>query len=107
LTKKIIINKRKYTKYVFHNTLNFSQNTYQNGTRRVFESRKLSMIESLLNVAATSLSMYTIRESVKNSSSILLRSLVLTIFIAENARSVVAVETGRVSTSTITRKTSW
>jgi hypothetical protein len=51
--------------------------------------------------------MYTIRESVINSSSILLRSLVLTIFIAENARYIVAVETGRVSTSTITRKTSW
>jgi len=89
---------------VFHNTLNLTQNTYQNGTRRVFESRKPFMIESMLIVATTSLSMYTIEESVKNSSSILLRSLVLTIFMAENARSVVAVETGRVSTSTITRK---
>jgi hypothetical protein len=39
------------------------------------------------------LSMYTIKESVRNSSSILLRSLVLTIFMAENAHSVVAVET--------------
>jgi hypothetical protein len=65
------------------------------------------MIESILIVATTSLSMYTIRESVRNSSSILLRSLVLTIFMVENARSVVTVEMGRVKTSTITRKTSW
>jgi hypothetical protein len=64
------------------------------------------MIESMLTVTITSLSMYTIRESVTNPSLILLRSLVLTIFIAENARFEVAVETGRVSTSTITRKTS-
>jgi len=56
------------------------------------------MIESMLIVAATFLSMYTIGESVKKSSSILLRSLVLTIFFAENARFVVMVETGRVST---------
>jgi hypothetical protein len=61
----------------------------------------------MLIVATTSLSMYTIKESVRNSSSILLRSLVLTLFMAENAYFVVAVETGRVSTSTITRKTSW
>jgi hypothetical protein len=61
----------------------------------------------MLIVATTSLSMYTIRESVRNSSSILLRSLVLTIFMVENARSVVTVEMGRVKTSTITRKTSW
>jgi hypothetical protein len=65
------------------------------------------MIESMLIVAATSLSIYTIKESVRNSSSILLRSLVLIIFIVENARYVVVIETGRVSTSTITRKTSW
>jgi hypothetical protein len=65
------------------------------------------MIESMLIVAATSLSMYTIRESIRNSSSILLRSLILTIFMAENDCSVIAVETGRVSTSTITQKTSW
>jgi hypothetical protein len=51
--------------------------------------------------------MYTIREFVRNSSSILLRSLVLTIFMAENDRSVVAVEMERASTNTITRKTSW
>jgi hypothetical protein len=90
---------------VFHNTINFSQNTYQNGTRRVFKYRKPSMIEYMLIVATTSLSMYTIRESIRNSSSILLQSLVLTIFMAENARFVVTVETERVSTSTITRKT--
>jgi hypothetical protein len=64
------------------------------------------MIESMLIVTITSLSMYTIRESVTNSSLILLRSLVLTIFITENARFEVAVGTGRVSTSTITRKIS-
>jgi len=64
------------------------------------------MIESMLIVTITSLSMYTIRESVTNSSLILLRSLVLTIFIAENARFEVAVGMGRVSISTITRKTS-
>jgi hypothetical protein len=92
---------------VFHNTSNFSQNTYQNTVVVFFESRKSSMIESMLIVATTSLSMYTIRESVRNSSSILLQSLVLTIFMAENARSVITVETGRVSTRTITRKTSW
>jgi len=65
------------------------------------------MIESVLIVVATSLSMYTIRESVNNSNSILLRSLVLTIFMVENVCSVVAEETGRVSTSRIIRKTSW
>jgi Na+/pantothenate symporter len=72
----------------------------------VFLNPENHLIESLLIVAATSLSMYTIEKSVRNSSSILLRSLVLTIFMAENDRSVVAVETGRVSTSTITRKAS-
>jgi len=39
-----------------------------------------------------------------SSSLILLRSLVLTIFMAENAHSVVMVEIGRVSISTITPK---
>jgi hypothetical protein len=58
------------------------------------------MIESVLNVAAISLSIYNIREFVRNSSLILVRSLVLTIFIAENACFVVAVEARRVSTST-------
>jgi hypothetical protein len=61
----------------------------------------------MLIVAATSLSMYTIRKSVRNLYSILLRSLVLTIFMAKNACYVVAVEIGRVSTSTITQKTNW
>jgi len=66
------------------------------------------MIEFMLIVATTSLLKYTIEELVRNSFSILLRSLVLTlIFMVENARSVVAVETWRVSTSTITQKTSW
>jgi hypothetical protein len=65
------------------------------------------MIESMLIVAATSLSMYIIRKFVRNLSSILLRSLVLTKFMAENVHSVVAVETRRVNTNTITRKASW
>jgi hypothetical protein len=64
------------------------------------------MIESVLNIAVISLSIYNIRESVRNLSSILLRSLVLTIFIAKNTRFVVAVETERVSKNTIARKTS-
>jgi hypothetical protein len=38
----------------------------------VFLIPKIIYIESMLIVAATSLSMYTIRESVKNSSLILL-----------------------------------
>jgi hypothetical protein len=64
------------------------------------------MIESVLNIVAISFSIYNIKESVKNLSLILLQNLVLTIFLAENARSVIAVETGKVSRSTTTRKTS-
>ena len=75
---------------------------YENGTRRLFKSSKSSMIESVLIVAAMSLSMNNIIAFVKNSSSILLRMSVLMTFIAENAHSVVAVETGRVSTSLTT-----
>jgi hypothetical protein len=73
----------------------------------VFLNPENHLIESMLIVAANYLLMYTIEKSVRNLSSILLRSLVLTIFMAENDRSVVAVEMGRVSTSTIIRKTSW
>jgi hypothetical protein len=65
------------------------------------------MIEYVLNVAAISLLTYNIRESVRNSSSIILQSLVLTIFITENTCSIVAVEIEKVSKNTITRKTSW
>jgi hypothetical protein len=65
------------------------------------------MIESMLIVTSTYFSMYTIKEFVRNLSSILLQSLILTIFIVENARFVVTIETERVSISTITRKTSW
>jgi hypothetical protein len=62
------------------------------------------MIKSILSVAAISFSMYNIRESVKNSSSILLRNLVLMIFMAENAHSIVVVEMGRVSRNTKLKK---
>ena len=41
---------------------------YENGTRRLFKSSKLSMIESILIVAAMSLSMNNIIASGKNSS---------------------------------------
>ena len=57
------------------------------------------MIESKLNVEAISLSMYNIKESIKKLFYILFRRLVLTTFIAENVCSIVAVETGRLSTS--------
>jgi hypothetical protein len=60
-------------------------------------SQKLFMIEC---VAAISFLMYNIKESIRNSSSILLRILVLMIFMVENARFVVAVEMRRVSRST-------
>jgi hypothetical protein len=46
------------------------------------------MIEYVLNFAPISLSMYNIKESIRNSSSILLQSLVFTIFMIENAYSV-------------------
>ena len=45
---------------------------YENGTRRLFKSSKLPMIESILIVATMSLSMNNIIASDKNSSSILL-----------------------------------
>ena len=55
------------------------------------------MIKSKLNVETIFFSMYNIKESIKKIFSILFRKLVLTNFIAENARSIVAIETGRVS----------
>ena len=57
------------------------------------------MIEFKLNVEVISFSMYNIKESVKKSFSILFQMSILTTFIAENARFIVVVETGRVSTS--------
>ena len=60
------------------------------------------MIDFVPNFAAISFSIYKIIESIRKSSSILLQSIFLTIFMAENARSLVAVETRRVSTSVIT-----
>ena len=64
---------------------------------------KSFMMESVLNDSTISLSMYKSKKFVKKSSSILLRNLVLTIFIVENAHSVVAVKIGRITTL----KTSW
>ena len=87
--------KTKDTKhYCFFNTI-----IYEKRTRCSFKSSKSSLIKSKLKVEAISFSMYNIKESVKKSFSILLQKLVLTTFITENAYSVVAVETGRVSTS--------
>ena len=60
-----------------------------------------SMMSSVENPTANSFSMYINKQSLRNPSSILFLSLVLTSFIAENARSVVAVETGKVRTSRI------
>ena len=57
------------------------------------------MTDSMLIFLAISLSMYVINVSVRESSSILLRSLILTIRRVEKDRSIVAVETGRVSTN--------
>ena len=81
-------------KLLFLNTI-----IYEKRTRRSFKSSKSSTIESKLNVEAISFSTYNIKESVKKLFSILFQRLVLTTFIAENAYFVVAVETGRVSTS--------
>jgi hypothetical protein len=53
------------------------------------------MIESVLNFASISLSIDNIKESVKNSSLILLQSLVLTIFMVTNAQfCIVVLENG-------------
>ena len=52
-------------------------------------------------VPPLSFSIYINKQSLRNPSSILFRSLVLTSFIAENARSDVAVETGKVRTRRI------
>ena len=56
------------------------------------------MIDYILNFVVISFSMYIINESIRKS----LRSLDLIIFIAKNARSIVVVETVRVSTSITT-----
>ena len=72
---------------------------YEKGTRCSFKFSKSSTIEFKLNVEVISFSMYNIKESVKKSFSILFQRLVLITFITENARFVVVVETGRVSTS--------
>jgi hypothetical protein len=45
----------------------------------------------ILNFAIISLSMYNGKASIGNSYSVLLRSLILTIFMTENNRSVIAV----------------
>jgi hypothetical protein len=59
------------------------------------KKRKSSRIEFVLNFVAIFLSMSGIKESVRNPSSILLRSLILTLFMAENAIYVVAVAMGK------------
>ena len=59
---------------------------------------KISSIKSESKLSAISLSMWTSKLFSRNSFFILLRSLVLIIFIAENAHSVIAVDTGRVKT---------
>ena len=83
-----------------HETLLFLNTIiYENGIRRSFKSSKSSMIESKLNVEIISFSMYNIKESIKKSFFILFQRLFLTTFIVENVRSVVVVETGRISTS--------
>jgi hypothetical protein len=45
----------------------------------------------ILNFAIIFLSMYNVKASIGNSYLVLLRSLILTIFITENNRSVIAV----------------
>ena len=57
------------------------------------------MIESKLNIETISFSIYNIKEFVKKLFYILFRRLVSTTFIAENARSVIAIETRKVNTN--------
>jgi hypothetical protein len=57
------------------------------------------MINYVLNFAVFSFSMYKIKEFMRKSFFILLESLDLTLFLIENARYVVSVETKRVNTS--------
>ena len=59
---------------------------------------KSFIIDFKLNFTAITQSIYTIKQSLKASFSILLRSVVLTGFVIDNAHSVV-VEKGRESTS--------
>ena len=59
------------------------------------------MINYVLNFAVFSFSMYKIKEFIRKSFFILLESLDLTLFLTENAHHIVAVETKRVNTSTI------
>jgi hypothetical protein len=68
---------------------------------RFFTVWKSSIIESVVTFIAISLSIQSTKQALKNPSSILFRSLVLTSFIAENARFEVAVETGKVRTRQI------
>jgi hypothetical protein len=63
----------------------------------LLDLEKSFMIKYVLNFAAISLSMYNLKELIKNSSPILLQSLILIIFIVENIRSVDIVETEKVS----------
>lgn len=60
------------------------------------------MIDYEPNFVAISLSMYKIQEFFRTLPSILLLNLVLTMFMAKNAHSIVVVETRRAITSTST-----
>ena len=64
----------------------------------VFNIAKSSRNESGLNVSAIYLSIMTTKVFARKSFSILFLSSVLTIFIAENTSSLVAIENGKVKT---------
>ena len=67
-------------------------------TQCSFESRKLSMIDYVLNVATifSSSSIYKFKETVRTLSFILLQSIVLTLLMFENACVIIAVEIEKV-----------
>ena len=59
------------------------------------------MIAYVLNFVKVLFLIYKIKESIKILSFILLQNLVLTIFMVENTHPLVAVDTRRISTSTL------
>jgi hypothetical protein len=101
---KIKNKQKKIYKISFHNTLNFSQNTYRNPS--FFWILKIIYNWIYANCCINFSFDVHIKKFVRNSSSILLQSLILTIFITENTYFVVAVKTRWLSTNTITQKTS-
>ena len=64
--------------------------------------KKSSMINFILNSATISFSMYKIKESIKITFHFVTKPIVLTIFVAENDRSVVIVENETIRTSITT-----